>query len=86
MEEKQREESLQHLKVETKAVLHEYEVDRSRSTDMSYYYNTDSGMSSILDITSEAVMAEALDQSVADLLETDRELPQLPSDVDLSPA
>ena len=85
MEEKQREESLLQQIVETKQLLHEWEMDHSRNSDVSYFYNTDSGTSSILDITADGLMAEALDQSVADLLDTDRELPQLPSEGQLLP-
>ena len=87
MEEKQREESLQHQIAETKQLLHEWEMDPSRTSDVSYFYNTgDSGTSGILDITADGLMAEALDQSVADLLEADTELPQLPVAVNEEPA
>ena len=84
MEERQREESLQQQIADTKQLLHEWEAEQ-RADDISYFYNTDSGTSSILDITSDGLMAEALDQSVAELLDPERELPQLPVDIEPLP-
>ena len=80
MEEKAREASLLHQIAETKQLLVEWEAEQHvDGSDVSYFYRAESASSSILDMTADGLMSDALDQSVADLLDPDRELPPLPA-------
>ena len=85
MEEKQREQSLLQQIVETKQLLHEWELEHadSRSSNVSYFY-MDSVTSIAADTTADGLTTEALHKSAAELLETDRELPPLPT-LDVAP-